>query len=230
LSPLRFLANSKMTYRDGLPPRLHLPSRITRKFQPATPPLLPAQASCSNLRFDSEQWRLGCAAAGAARDSAPGLPRWPRCRPQGLLIAALHDPDAWGTFRHPRVPPETREDYRDGFRRGYHLAYSHFRDDRDHRESLLASRLPSSVSESWEALPCRKETRLLPAWKCTIGGKAKTVRSKSGPFGVLKSSAEFRRAHRSCGAPYRPSRRGRCQQEQAGRFWVAEVDPEMSFT
>lgn len=41
--------------------------------------------------------------------------------------------DAWGTFRHPPVPGELRDDYRDGFRRGYDLVFSHFRDDHDRR-------------------------------------------------------------------------------------------------
>ena len=35
-------------------------------------------------------------------------------------------------FRHPPVPPPARDEYRDGFRRGYESAFSHFRDDHDH--------------------------------------------------------------------------------------------------
>jgi opacity protein-like surface antigen len=31
-------------------------------------------------------------------------------------------------FRHPPVPPPARDDYRDGFRRGYDSAFSHFRE------------------------------------------------------------------------------------------------------
>jgi hypothetical protein len=39
--------------------------------------------------------------------------------------------DAWRTFRHPPVPRQFQDDYRDGFRRGYNLAFSHFREDHD---------------------------------------------------------------------------------------------------
>ena len=41
--------------------------------------------------------------------------------------------DSWETFRHPPVPGEFRDDYRDGFRHGYDRAFSHFRDDHDRR-------------------------------------------------------------------------------------------------
>jgi hypothetical protein len=36
-------------------------------------------------------------------------------------------------FRDPPVAPEFREDYRDGFRRGYNAAFSHFHEDHDRR-------------------------------------------------------------------------------------------------
>ena len=34
-------------------------------------------------------------------------------------------------FRHPHVPASAREDYREGFRRGYENAMSHMMNDRD---------------------------------------------------------------------------------------------------
>ena len=34
-------------------------------------------------------------------------------------------------FRRPPVPPPDRDEYREGFRRGYDMAFSHFREDRD---------------------------------------------------------------------------------------------------
>jgi hypothetical protein len=34
-------------------------------------------------------------------------------------------------FRHPPVPGPARDEYRDGFRRGYDMAFSHFREDHD---------------------------------------------------------------------------------------------------
>jgi hypothetical protein len=35
-------------------------------------------------------------------------------------------------FREPPVPPPARDDYRDGFRRGYESAFTHLREDHDH--------------------------------------------------------------------------------------------------
>jgi hypothetical protein len=35
-------------------------------------------------------------------------------------------------FRRPPVPPPARDEYREGFRRGYDSAFRHFREDRDH--------------------------------------------------------------------------------------------------
>jgi hypothetical protein len=35
-------------------------------------------------------------------------------------------------FRHPPVPSRDRDEYREGFRRGYDAAFSHFREDREH--------------------------------------------------------------------------------------------------
>jgi hypothetical protein len=36
-------------------------------------------------------------------------------------------------FRRPPVPPPARGEYREGFRRGYESAFSHFREDHGHR-------------------------------------------------------------------------------------------------
>lgn len=35
-------------------------------------------------------------------------------------------------FRHPHLPPEQREAYRDGFRRGYEVGVRHFWGEHDH--------------------------------------------------------------------------------------------------
>jgi len=35
-------------------------------------------------------------------------------------------------FREPPVPPEGREEYREGFHRGYDMALAHFRDEHEH--------------------------------------------------------------------------------------------------
>jgi len=43
-----------------------------------------------------------------------------------------HDVDGKREFREPPVPPEGREEYREGFRRGYDTAFSHFRDEHEH--------------------------------------------------------------------------------------------------
>ena len=32
-------------------------------------------------------------------------------------------------YRHPPVPPNARDEYREGFRHGYDSAFSHFRED-----------------------------------------------------------------------------------------------------
>jgi hypothetical protein len=56
------------------------------------------------------------------------------------IEAARHDFDAHRrsnaddheAFRHPRVPRDQRDDYREGFRRGYERATAHLSGDRDH--------------------------------------------------------------------------------------------------
>lgn len=35
------------------------------------------------------------------------------------------DPDRHDTFRHPDLPHDQRADFREGFRRGYHMVYDH---------------------------------------------------------------------------------------------------------
>src|SRR5208337_4093273 len=42
-----------------------------------------------------------------------------------------HDPNVnrKRNFRRPPVPPPDRDEYREGFRRGYDMAFSHFRED-----------------------------------------------------------------------------------------------------
>lgn len=40
------------------------------------------------------------------------------------------DPDRHDNFRHPDRPRDERADFRDGFRRGYHMVYEH----REHRD------------------------------------------------------------------------------------------------
>ena len=35
------------------------------------------------------------------------------------------DPDRHNDFRHPDLPRDQRQDFRDGFRRGYHMYYDH---------------------------------------------------------------------------------------------------------
>lgn len=40
------------------------------------------------------------------------------------------DPNNRDEFRHPRVPPSVRADYRDGFRRGYDVAMDHIMRER----------------------------------------------------------------------------------------------------
>jgi hypothetical protein len=42
------------------------------------------------------------------------------------------DADDHDTYRHPPVPHDQRNDYRDGFRRGYERAMAHLRGDHDH--------------------------------------------------------------------------------------------------
>lgn len=55
------------------------------------------------------------------------------------IDAARHDVDAGrppdprrhDKFRHPDLPRDQRDDFREGFRRGYHMVYEH-REHRDH--------------------------------------------------------------------------------------------------
>jgi len=35
------------------------------------------------------------------------------------------DPDRHDKFRHPDLPRDQRDDFREGFRRGYHMVYEH---------------------------------------------------------------------------------------------------------
>ena len=42
------------------------------------------------------------------------------------------DADDHDQYRHPHVPRDQRDDYRDGFRRGYERAMAHLAGDRDH--------------------------------------------------------------------------------------------------
>ena len=42
------------------------------------------------------------------------------------------DADDHAAFRHPRVPHDQRDSYREGFRRGYERAMSHMNGDHDH--------------------------------------------------------------------------------------------------
>ena len=43
-----------------------------------------------------------------------------------------NDLDKKREFREPPVPPEAREEYREGFHRGYDMAFAHFREDHEH--------------------------------------------------------------------------------------------------
>ena len=42
-------------------------------------------------------------------------------------------------YRHPHVDPALREDYREGFRRGYEVAMHHMRDHMDDRDMTMRS-------------------------------------------------------------------------------------------
>ncbi|MFZ0745435.1 MAG: hypothetical protein WAM85_13575 [Terracidiphilus sp.] len=42
------------------------------------------------------------------------------------------DADDHDQYRHPHVPHDQRDDYRDGFRRGYQRAMAHLSGDHDH--------------------------------------------------------------------------------------------------
>lgn len=57
-------------------------------------------------------------------------------------------------FRHPHVPPDVREAYRDGFRRGYHRAMEHLMGGggQEYREPVAAPPPPPAPPQ-WDAFP-----------------------------------------------------------------------------
>ena len=85
----------------------------------------------------------GTAVAVHAQGPPPGA--WAPDEPQGSWSQAWHsgfhdgieaarhdvdagrppDPDRHENFRHPDLPRDQRSDFREGFRRGYHMFYDH---------------------------------------------------------------------------------------------------------
>jgi hypothetical protein len=84
-------------------------------------------------------------AVAVAQQGPPPPGAWEPQEPQGNWSQAWHsgfhegveaarhdmqagrqpDPDHHERFRHPDVPPDQRRDFREGFRRGYHMFIEH---------------------------------------------------------------------------------------------------------
>jgi hypothetical protein len=62
------------------------------------------------------------------------------------------DPDNRDEFRHPRVPPEMREAYREGFRHGYHRAMEYLTGGQQFRGPVGAP-VPPPPPPQWDAFP-----------------------------------------------------------------------------
>jgi hypothetical protein len=56
-------------------------------------------------------------------------------------------------YRHPHVPPPVRDDYRDGFRRGYDMAFSHFREGAGPAPMPMNQGHPEHDRGGWDAPP-----------------------------------------------------------------------------
>ena len=56
-------------------------------------------------------------------------------------------------FRHPHLPPEQREAYRDGFRRGYNVAMSHLMGGPGPRYEQPAPPPPPVMRGDWDTVP-----------------------------------------------------------------------------
>ena len=87
----------------------------------------------------------GTALAVHAQEGPPPAGAWFPTEPEGNwsqawhsgfhdgVVAARHDvdarrppdPDRHDNFRHPDLPHDQRADFREGFRRGYHMYYDH---------------------------------------------------------------------------------------------------------
>jgi Spy/CpxP family protein refolding chaperone len=56
-------------------------------------------------------------------------------------------------FRHPPVPPPARDQYREGFRRGYESAFSHFREGMGRSSMPMAQNGPPQDRGGWDVPP-----------------------------------------------------------------------------